>query len=136
MVIAYTSHQLRQVCQLSTKSLMRVSREIYYNLKQLDICYGIPTHIGTTGGRCRLRAPKESSPIVTTTRNSVVKQTDVNNANLIILSSSIVTSSESHNGSATAPNCSDRSLTNAVTCVLLSTRSVCKVSSRYSYFPL
>ncbi|KAK2174670.1 hypothetical protein NP493_781g00012 [Ridgeia piscesae] len=49
MVIEYTSYQLRQLCQRSTKSLMRVSREVYYNLKQLDICYATPTHRGTTG---------------------------------------------------------------------------------------
>ena len=109
MIIAYTSHQFRQ----ATKSLMRISREVYYNLKQLDICYAIPTHTGTTCGQCLLRASKPIQPIVTTTRNSVVKQTGINYASLIIL-----TSSES-------PSCSDRSLTSAVTCVLLNTRSVC-----------
>ena len=87
MVIAYTSRQLRQVCQLSMKSLMRVSWEVYYNLKQLDICYATPTHRGISGCQCRLRAPKPIQPIVTTTRNSVVKQTGVNNANLITLTS-------------------------------------------------
>jgi len=119
MVIAYTSHQFRQLCQRSTKSFMRVSREVYYNLKQLDICYATPTHRLTTGGQCRLRAPKPIPPIVTTTRN-VVKQTGVNNANLVSL-----TSTESRNGSTTARSCSDRSLTSAVTYVLLNTRSVC-----------
>ena len=56
MVIAYTSQQLRQVYQLSTKSLIRVSREVYYNVKQLDICYAIQTDRGTTkrGGRVGL----------------------------------------------------------------------------------
>ena len=43
-----------------------------------------------------------------------------NNANLII-----VPSSESSNGSTTAPSFSVRSLTNAVTCVLLNTRPIC-----------
>ena len=71
-------------------------------------------------GQCHLRAPKPIQPIVTAARNSVVKQTGVNNANLIIL-----TSSESRSGSTTAPSCSDRSLTSAVTCVLVNTRSVC-----------
>ena len=120
MVIAYTSHQLRQLCQRSTKSLMRVSREVYYNLKQLDICYAMPTHILTNGGQCRLRAPEPIPPIVPTTRNAVVKQTGVNNANLISL-----TSIESRTGSTTERSCYDRSLTSAVTCVLLNTRSVC-----------
>ena len=46
------------------------------------------------------------------------KQTGVNNANLITL-----TSTESRNGSTTARSCSG--LTSAVTCVLLNTRSVC-----------
>ena len=120
MVIMYTSHRLRQLCQRSTKSLMRVSSAVYYDLKQLGICYATPTHRGTTGGQCRLRAPEPIPPIVTTTRNSVIKQTGVNNSNLIIL-----TSTESRNGSTTARSCSDRSLTSAVTCVLLNTRSVC-----------
>ena len=93
MVIAYTSHQFRQLCQRSTTSLMRVSREVYYNLKQLDICYATPTHRLTTGGQCRLQAPKPIPPIVTTMRNAVVKQTGVNNANLISL-----TSTESRSG--------------------------------------
>ena len=120
MVIAYISYQLRQVCQPSTKSLMCVSMKVYCNLKQLYICYAIPTHRGTTCGQCRLRAPKPIQPIVTTTRISVVKQIGVNNANLII-----VTSPESRNVSTTAPSCSGRSLTSAVTCVLFNTRSVC-----------
>ena len=120
MVIANTSHQLRQVYQLSLKSLMNVYNEVYCNLKQLDICYAIPTHRGTTGGHCRLRAPKSIQPIVTTTRNYVVKQTGVNNANLIIM-----TSSESRNGSTNASSCSGLYLTSAVTCVLFNTRSVC-----------
>ena len=120
MVIAYTSHQLRQLCQRATKSLMRVSREVYYNLKQFDICYASPTHTETTGGQCRLRAPKPIQPIVTTTRSSVVKQSGVNNANLITL-----TFTESRNGSTTARSCSDRSRTNAVTCLLLNIRYVC-----------
>ncbi|KAI0214517.1 putative RNA-directed DNA polymerase from transposon BS [Lamellibrachia satsuma] len=50
MVIVYTSHRLRQLCQRSTKSLMRVSSAVYYDLKQLGICYATPTHRGTTGG--------------------------------------------------------------------------------------
>ena len=37
----------------------------------------------------------------------------------------IPTSSESRNGSTTARSCSDRSLTSAVTCMLLNTQSVC-----------
>ena len=120
MVIAYTSHQLRQLCQRATKSLMRVSREVYCNLKQLDISYATPTHRGTTGGQCRLRTPEPIPSIVTTTRNYVAKQTGVNNANLVTL-----TFTESRNGSTTARSCSDRSRTSAVTCVLLNTRSVC-----------
>ena len=99
---------------------MRVSMEVYCNLKQLDISYATPTHRGTTGGQCRLRAPEPIPPIVTTTRNVVVKQTGVNNANLISL-----TFTESRNGSTTARSCSNRSRTSAVTCVLLNTRSVC-----------
>ena len=75
---------------------MRVSREVYCNLKQLDICYATPTHRGTTGGQCRLRTPEPIPSIVTTTRNSVVKQTGVDNANLITL-----TFTESRNGSTT-----------------------------------
>ena len=97
MVIAYTSHQLRQLCRRATKSpLMRVSREVYCNLRQLDICYATPTHRGTTGGQCRLRTPEPIPYIVTTTRNFVVKQTGVDNANLITL-----TFTESRNGSTT-----------------------------------
>ena len=53
-------------------------------------------------------------------RNSVVKQTGVNNTHLFIL-----TSAEWRNGYTTARSCSDRSLTNAVMCVLLNTRPVC-----------
>ena len=75
---------------------MHVSREVYCNLKQLDICYATPTHRGTTGGQCRLRTPEPIPSIVTTTRNSVVKQTGVDNANLITL-----TFTESRNGSTT-----------------------------------
>ena len=118
MVIAYTSHQLHQVCQRSTKSLMRVSREVNYNLMQLNICYAIPTHRGTTGSECRLRAPKQFNPLWqrrgTLLLNKLVSSYD-----------NILTSSESRNGSTTAPSCSDRSLTSAMTCVLLNTRSVC-----------
>ena len=123
-MIAYTSHQFRQVCQLSTKSLMLVSREVYYILMQLDICYAKLSHTGTTRGQCRLRALPATQAIVTTTMNYVVKHTGVNNANLIIL-----ISSESRNGSITAPSCSDRSLTSAVICLLLirrAKRAYCK----------
>ena len=67
-----------RMSQRSTKSPMRVSWAVYYDLKQLDIYYATPTHRGTNGGQCRLRAPEPIPPIVTTTRNSVVKQTGVN----------------------------------------------------------
>ena len=99
---------------------MSISRQVYYNLKQLGICFAISKHRETTGGQCHVRAPKSIPPIVTTTRNYVVKQTGVNNANLITL-----TSTESRNVSTTARSCSGRALASAVTCVLLNTRSVC-----------
>ena len=57
---------------------------------------------------------------MTTTSNAVVKQTGVNNGNLITL-----TSMESRYGSITVRRCSGRSRTRAVTCVLLNTRYVC-----------
>ena len=50
--------------QRAAKSPMRVSRSVYFDLKQLDICYATPKQRGTTGGQCRLRAPNPINSVV------------------------------------------------------------------------
>ena len=69
MAITYTSQQVRQLCQRSTKSLMRVTKAVYYDLKQLGISHATPTLTGTTGGLCQ-RATKSIPVVVTMARIS------------------------------------------------------------------
>ena len=69
MAITYTSQQLRQLCQRSAKWLMRITRAVYYDLKQLGINHATPTHRGTTGGLFQ-RATKPIPVVVATARIS------------------------------------------------------------------
>ena len=50
MTISYTARRLLQLRERTVKSMMRITKTVYNDLKQLGICYVTPTHRGTTGG--------------------------------------------------------------------------------------
>ena len=48
-MIQYTNHELLQLLRKKTvKSMMRVTKTVYNDLKQMGICYVMPTHRETT----------------------------------------------------------------------------------------
>lgn len=51
MVIVYSSYQLRQLMQHTSKSVMRVTKSVFCNLRQLGIFNARPTHRGARGGQ-------------------------------------------------------------------------------------
>ena len=58
MAITYSSRHLFRVCHQTSKSVMPISRSVFYDLKQLGICNAPPTHRGTTGDRRQCRWPE------------------------------------------------------------------------------
>ena len=83
MAITYTANQLRQICQQSSRSLMRVSKPVYSNLKQLGISHATPTHRGTTAGYQQSGVTQAIPVKVTGTRNTFPTWLIRNNARSI-----------------------------------------------------
>ncbi|KAK2179056.1 hypothetical protein NP493_517g02007 [Ridgeia piscesae] len=55
MAITYSSRQLFKMCHQTSKSVMGVSKSVFYDLKLLGICNAPPTHRGTAGGQRQCR---------------------------------------------------------------------------------
>ena len=80
MAITYTAHQLLQICQQSSRSLMRISKPVYRNIKQLGIRHATPTHRGTTAGFQQSRVIHAIPVKITGARNAFPKRLTHNDA--------------------------------------------------------